>query len=39
MFQMFTVMQIVWLNRCHDLLIREGRMKVLVKKNSTGTSH
>lgn len=36
MFQMFTIMQKVWLNRWEERLIREGRIKVLVKKNGTG---
>ena len=37
MFQMFALMQKVWLQRWEDRPITEGRIKVLVKKNSTGT--
>jgi hypothetical protein len=36
MFQMFAIMQKVWLNLWEERLIKEGRIEVLVKKNSTG---
>jgi len=36
MFQMFAIMQKVWLNRWEKRLIREGRIKVPVKKKTTG---
>lgn len=37
MFQMFAIMLNLWLKRWDDFLVREGRTKLLVKKNHTGT--